>query len=213
MPSLVLLFVGAVLLLNGLGLLGVVTPKMSAPINAFVGTSLIVVVLFITLPVRGSSEAELDVVLTSVGYLLFAFAYLYVAINNSLGLEGGGLGWYCGWAVLISLYISWFNYTRFDDPKFGAIWLSWSLLFAAFFVVLALNLEWLTIPTGWLTIMQAFTTATIPGAFLLTGDWDRLPTWTVAIAQAAVATVYVLLSLARRPSNSRQHQPRVVTES
>ncbi len=39
MSSLSLMFVGSVLLLNGLGLLGVVGPKATAPVNVFIGSA------------------------------------------------------------------------------------------------------------------------------------------------------------------------------
>src|SRR5262249_61954175 len=50
MPSLGLFFVGPVLLINGLSLLGRVDAKAAAPVNAFTGVLLIGVTLYIDLP-------------------------------------------------------------------------------------------------------------------------------------------------------------------
>lgn len=210
MSSITLLFVGSVLLLNGLGLLGLVAPKATAPINAFVGLALITTVLFITLPVRGAGATDLDVLLGAVGYLLFAFTYLYVAINNFASLPGGGLGWYCGWAVLVSLFLAWVNFDRLDDPKLGAIWLAWAVLFTGFFLVIGLELDWLARPTGWLTIAEAFTTTTIPGALMLTGRWTDLSTGLVVATQAVVVVVFIGLAIsARSQRDSRTVNDRV----
>ncbi|MDQ6524514.1 AmiS/UreI family transporter [Nocardioides sp. LHD-245] len=199
MSSLALFFVGSVLLCNGLGLLGRLSPKDTAPINLFIGLTLVATVGVTALPVAGSSDAELSTVLGSAGFLLFAFTYLYVALNNFRDLPGQGLGWYCGWAVLVSLMLAWVNFDRFDDPKFGAIWLSWAVLFSAFFLVLAAGLDSLTVATGWLAVLQAFTTTTLPGALMLTGRWDDVPTGVVVAAQVAVVVVFVAVATIRRP--------------
>ncbi len=112
--------------------------------------------------------------LGATGFLLFAFTYLYVAFNNFGSLPGNGLGWYCGWAALVSVFLAVVNFVRFSDVKFGFIWLSWVILFSAFFFVLALGGQgWLQRPTGWLAVLQAVTTTTIPGALQLTGDLGR----------------------------------------
>lgn len=195
MSSLALLFVGPVLLANGLGLLGRLSPKDTAPINLFVGLTLVATVAAGALNIRGATEQDLSTVLGTTGFLLFAFTYLYVAANNFRGLPGNGLGWYCGWAVLVSLFLAWVNVDRFHDPKLGVIWLAWSVLFTAFFLVLAQGKEALAPATGWLAIMQAFTTTTVPGALMLTGVWDAVPVGVVVAVQAAVVILFVALAL------------------
>jgi putative amide transporter protein len=199
MTSLIFFFVGSVLLLNGLGLLGLVGPKATAPINTFVGVSLLASVLFVVLPVRGTQDADLSTVLGAAGYLLFAFTYLYVAVNNYAGFPGHGLGWYCGWAALVSVFLSWINFDRFQDAKFGTIWLAWAVLFGAFFAVLALDIDRLARPTGWLTVLESFTTCTIPGALLLIGAWDSTPTVAIVAAQAIPVAVFAITALASKP--------------
>jgi len=199
MPSLVLFFVGSVLLINGLSLLGRIDAKAAAPINAFVGTLLVGVTLYINLPLATNTGDTTSIVLGSTGYLLFGLTYLYVAIGNWSAAAGSGLGWYCGWAALVSVYLSAENYAQFHDAKFGTIWLSWALLFTAFFLVLALNITALTVPAGWLTILEAFTTCTIPGALLLAGKWIQTYTVLVIAAQILVALIFLaLIPRARR---------------
>ncbi|MFS3128529.1 AmiS/UreI family transporter [Nocardioides sp. Bht2] len=207
MSSLALFFVGSVLLCNGLALLGLIGPKDTAPINLFIGLTLVATVAVTALPVAGSSEAELSVVLGSSGFLLFGFTYLGVAFNNFKDLPGQGLGWYCGWAAIVALFLAWVNFDRFDDAKFGVIWLAWVVLFAAFFLVLALGKESLTVATGWLTVLEAFTTTTIPGALMLTGRWDDVPTSAVVLTHLAVLAVFIGVAVARRPAQVLETAP------
>jgi len=194
MPNLGLFFVGPVLLINGLSLLGRVDAKAAAPVNAFTGVLLIGVTLYIDLPAAARGAGASSVVLGSAGYLLFAFTYLYVAVGNWSGASGSGLGWYCGWATLVAVFLSAEYYATYHDAKFGTIWLSWALLFATFFTVLALKVSSLTAAAGWLTVLEAFSTCTIPGALLLAGRWNGLSTGIVIAAQAAVAVAFLAVA-------------------
>src|SRR5262249_13327922 len=104
----------------------------------------------------------------------------------------------------VAVFLSLENYARYHDAKFGTIWLSWALLFAMFFTVLALKVSSLTAATGWLTVLEAFSTCTIPGALLLAGKWDGLSTALVIAAQGAVALAFLAFALRRpRPSAGR----------
>ncbi len=122
MAALGLLFVGSVLFVNGLALLGRVDPQAAAPINLFVGTLLVVVVLWLALP----ASDDLTPVFTAAGFLLFGFVYLYVGIGNLTGHAGTGIGWYCAWAAGVSLVIALVTFVRDGDVKFGTLWLLWA---------------------------------------------------------------------------------------
>ncbi|BCF86683.1 transporter (plasmid) [Rhodococcus qingshengii] len=201
MSSLALMFVGSVLLCNGLGLLNLLTPKATAPVNAFIGSTLIVTVLVQILSSTGTSVEQLDIVLGVTGFLLFGFTYLYVAFNNFGTLPGEGLGWYCGWAAIISTFLAAVNFARFSDIKFGFIWISWVVLFSAFFAILAMGCDWLARPTGWLAVLQAFTTTTIPGALQLTGDWGRVNSTSVVFVQIFVLIIFFILAARARQTH------------
>lgn len=170
MAALGLLFVGAVLFVNGLSLLGLVDPRAAAPINLFVGALLVVVVLSLAL----SAGEDLAPVFTAAGFLLFGFVYLYVGIVSLTGHAVSGVGWYCAWAAVVSLVIAVVTFTR-ADVKFGLLWLLWALLFTMFFVVLGLGLTRFTVVTGWITVTEAIITATIPGLLLILGVWEDIP--------------------------------------
>jgi len=189
MSALGLLFVGAVLFVNGLALLGRVDARAAAPINLFVGTLLVVVVLSLALP----AGDDLTPVFTAAGFLLFGFVYLYVGIGNLTGHAATGVGWYCAWAAGIALAIALVTFVRDGDVKLGTLWLLWALLFTMFFLVLGLGLSRLTVVTGWVTVVEAIITATIPGLLLLTGGWDDVPDLlAVGVAVAAAALFAVI---------------------
>jgi AmiS/UreI family transporter len=146
MTSIGLLFAGSVLLINGVSLLGCCDATEAAPVNAFVGILLVAVVASICIPV---SDLTPRTMFSAVGFLLFAFTYLGVAINSWTGGTGTALGWYCLWAVVASLVLAGVNFARYDDPRFGMLWLLWAVLFTLFFLVLALGITRLESATGW----------------------------------------------------------------
>ncbi len=188
MGALGLLFVGAVLFVNGLALLGRVEPRAAAPINLFVGALLVVVVLYLALP----AGEDLTPVFTAAGFLLFGFVYLYVGIGNLTGHPGTGIGWYSGWAAGVSLLIALVTFVR-GDVKFGVLWLFWALLFTMFFLVLGLGLARLTTVTGWITVVEAIITATIPGLLLLLDAWADVPDLVVIVVAAAAAVLFLVV--------------------
>lgn len=188
MGALGLLFVGSVLLVNGLALLGRVDAAAAAPINLFVGALLVVVVLYLALP----ATDDLTPVFSAAGFLLFGFVYLYVGILNLTGHSATGVGWYCAWAAGVSLVIALVTFVRDGDVKLGVLWLLWSLLFAMFFVVLGLGLKRFTVVTGWITVVESVITATVPGLLLLLGGWSDVPDL-LAVAVAGAAAVLFLV--------------------
>lgn len=90
MIGIMLVYVGAVLLVNGMGGLGRIDAKSAAVLNFMVG-SLGVVVSLLHL-VRAESPVEYFTVAT---LFLFTFTYLYVAISSWYDLDMRGFGWYC----------------------------------------------------------------------------------------------------------------------
>ncbi len=188
MAALGLLFVGAVLFVNGLSLLGLVDPRAAAPINLFVGTLLVVVVLSLAL----SAGEDLAPVFTAAGFLLFGFVYLYVGIISLSGHAVSGVGWYCAWAAVVSLVIAVVTFTR-ADVKFGLLWLLWALLFTMFFVVLGLGLTRFTVVTGWITVTEAVITATIPGLLLILGVWEDVPDVLVGVVTVMALVLFVVI--------------------
>ncbi len=179
-----LLFVGAVLFINGAMLLGWVDAKSAAPINFFVGALQIITPTYLIFTANGDA----DTILSAAGLYLFAFTYLYVGLNLTFDLDGTGLGYFCLFVFLSALVYAGLNFTRFADPGFGVIWLQWAFLWLLFFLVLGLRRERLTRYTGAVCAIQGWLTAWVPALLLLTGvyaDWSA----TVAVALAVVGVV------------------------
>ena len=132
MASVGLLFVGAVLFINGVMLLGWIDAKSAAPMNFFVGGLQIITPLYLIFTANGDA----DVILAASGLFLFSFTYLYVAVNLTWDLDGTGLGYFCLFVAITAVVFSALNFSRFADPAFGVIWLYWAFLWSLFFVLL-----------------------------------------------------------------------------
>ena len=192
-----LMFVGAVLFVNGLLLLGKVDPKGAATFNLFVGALQTAIPFYLIATAPTASDILLD-----SGIFLFGFTYLYVGISNLAGQAPAGLGWYSAWVAVMAAACGITNIVRFHDLTIGLLWLQWAVLWALFWLVLGLGVSRLTPLTGWLTLILSFTTCTIPGYLLLLGEWGRVPTWGVlaVIAATAAALVPVGMRSLRQPA-------------
>jgi hypothetical protein len=196
MGSVGLLYVGAVLVINGLMLLGLVEARAAAPLNLFVGGLQVITPTYLIF----TSGGDADAILGAAGLYLFGFTYLYVGFNLLAGLDGTGLGWFSAFVAACAVVYAGLNFGRFDDPAFGVIWLYWAVLWALFFLVLGLKREELTRFTGAVAIVAGVVTCAVPAFMLLTGVWEENNTTT-----AIVIAVVCVLSLALYP---RLREPR-----
>ena len=190
MAAVGLLFVGAVLFVNALLLLGVIDGKSAALFNLFVVALQVIVPTYLIITAKAPDD-----ILFASGIYLFGFTYLYVGLTNLANFPPLGLGWYCLWVVLLAIAFALVSFFRFDDAKFGIIWLNWAVLWGLFWLVLGLGREQLTTFTGWTTLIMSFTTCTIPAYLLLLGEWEDVPDW-IWIALSA-ATALMILGLTR----------------
>jgi hypothetical protein len=181
MGSVGLLFVGAVLFINGAMLLGWVDAKSAAPMNFFVGALQIITPTYLIF----TADGDADTILSAAGLYLFAFTYLYVGLNLTFDLDGTGLGYFCLFVFLSALVYAGLNFTRLDDPGFGVIWLHWAFLWLLFFLVLGLKRESLSRYTGAVCAIQGWVTAWVPAFLLLTGTYAA-----VAMPLAVVLAVF-----------------------
>jgi putative amide transporter protein len=192
-----LMFVGAVLFINGLLLLGKIDNKGAAVFNLFVGALQVAVPFYLIATAPNTSDILLD-----SGIFLFGFTYLYVGISNLAGHEPVGLGWYSAWVAIMATAFGITNIVKFHDPTIGLLWLQWAVLWGLFWLVLGLGITRLTPLTGWLTLILSFTTCTIPGYLLLLGEWGHVHTWLslVVIAATVVVLVPIALQSLRKPT-------------
>lgn len=181
-----LLYVGAVLFINGLWLLGWVKGKSLVPMNVFVGLLQVITPLYLIFTANGDPA----VILGASGLFLFGFTYLYVAINVAFDLDGSGLGWFCLFVVIAALVFAAFNLRAADAAGFvfGVLWLNWAFLWFLFWLVLALGRTSLTRYTGAVCATQGIITGLIP-ALILLGQ----PTWFTTELAIGIAVVSVIL--------------------
>lgn len=184
-----LLFVGAVLFINGLSLMGYVKGKSLVPMDLFVGLLQVITPLYLIFTATGTPAQISDTILLGSGLFLFGFTYLYVAINNIYNLDGSGLGWFCLYVVLAALAYAYFNF-RTATPGgnvLTVLWLSWAYLWFLFWLVLSLGRTSLTRYTGAVCATQGIITGFIP-ALILIGQPDLFTTQ-LAVAIAVVGIV------------------------
>ncbi len=189
-----LLYVGAVLFINGLMLIGVIPGKGAGILNFFVGTMQVV---FPTIALM-QSGGDPGIVFAAAGIYLFGFTYLYVGFIQWTGHGGEGLGWFSLFVVICAIVIAAVLFLREGDPFFGVVWLLWAALWFLFFVLLALHREEITVLTGWFTIFVSFITGTIPALILLTEAFALDGVWAIVLAVIGVASLLVSMSLGRK---------------
>ena len=90
MLGLALFYVGAVLCLNGLWLLGCIGDNEIAVIDIFVGGITLLVSLYLAFGPGSDAGSIKAAALT----LMFTFTYFWVAMNRYNGADGRGLGWF-----------------------------------------------------------------------------------------------------------------------
>ncbi len=167
MLGLALLYVGAVLFLNGLWLMGRIGDREIAVINVFSGS----LTLLISLYLAFGPGADADSIRAAAWTLLFTFTYFWVAINRYNGADGRGLGWFCLFVALTAAPIA---YTTLASASsawgiwLGLNWAAWAVLWFLFFVLLVLQKP-IAKQTGLLTSLEGILTGWLPGYLLLTG--------------------------------------------
>jgi len=182
-----LFYVGAVLIINGLMLLGVVSAKAASPLNLFVGALQVVVPTVLMI-----QSADVLVVADATPLYLFGFTYLWVGINTAADWDMRGLGWFSLFVAVSALALSGYNGLIRADEPFAVIWLYWAVLWFLFFCVMGLELAHLSRFTGWFAIITGIVSAAIPGALQATGHWPTNAAVAVALAVVGVVSVVVL---------------------
>jgi len=167
MIALILLWVGAVLFLNGLWLLGRVSDQEIGVINLFVGGVTLLAALASAL--RGG--ATFDDIGFGALVLLFSFTYIWIGINRFLQTDGRGLGWYSLFVAITALPISielLRGATTTWDYWLGLNWLAWAVLWFLYWALLVPKRVGVQL-VGVLTLAVGIATAWLPAYLLLRG--------------------------------------------
>ncbi|MFF0224436.1 AmiS/UreI family transporter [Streptomyces sp. NPDC004629] len=197
MANVGLLFVGAVLYINGLLLLGKVEARSGAVFNLFVGALQVLTPTYLIFVADNDPKK----ILAASGLYLFGFTYLYVGIGLLAGLDTTGVGYYSLFVAITALGYSFVNFRLVKDNPFGVIWLYWAFLWFLFFLLLGLKKERLTAYTGWVTAIEGWVTGVIPAALLLSGYWKHPDEIAIALGAFAVVVFGALWPLTRNTRN------------
>ncbi|GAC57208.1 putative amidase substrates transport protein [Gordonia hirsuta DSM 44140 = NBRC 16056] len=203
MSSLALLFVGAVLLVNGLVLLGRIGARAAVPINLITGAGLVTASLVTAIPADADARLAL---FGAVGFSLFGVTYLTVAGGTHLGADGRALGWYCAWACAVAVVLAAINFAA-GDAHIAWLWSGWAVLFFAFFLSGCISDPRFDVAAGVLAIAQSVTTATVPALLMIDGTWSELSIGWVAAAQGV--GVVIAVASAARPRSAQSTAPAV----
>jgi hypothetical protein len=198
MASVGLLYVGAVLFINGLMLIGVIPGKSAAILNFFVGGMQVV---FPTIIIT-QSDNDPSIIFGAAGLYLFGFTYLYVGILQWTGISGEGLGWFSLFVAICATVIGLAQFGSVSDPVFGVIWLLWAALWLMFFLLLALGKAAVAKATGWFAIFLSFLTGTIPALLLLLGYFESSVLAAAVVAVVGIVSLVVAWVLGRRPDRT-----------
>lgn len=186
-----LLLSGAALLINGLAALGHVPRRDAAVLSLTVGIIQVVLGVVVLSP-RAPAAASL----TAAGMFLFGLTYVLVGLDALLDLGSKGLGWFCGMVAVVGILLAaaWIQ----DDPLLAVLWLCWSVLWALFFMSMALDFSRVDTFTGWALVLTSQVTATAPAFLGLAGLWPRGPAIAAAAAVLLAGLFVAAGILARR---------------
>jgi hypothetical protein len=165
MLGLTLLYVGAVLFVNGIWLMDKIADKEVAIINFLVGALSLVVALYLTF----SDSTNPGSIKAGAFTLLFSFTYLWVAANQFLGSDGKGLGWFC---LFVSITAGTMAIQALGQLEGGfgiwnaMNWIAWTVLWFSFFLLLGLSIN-IKKPVALLSLLCAIFTGWIPGLLIL----------------------------------------------
>jgi putative amide transporter protein len=185
----VLLYVGVVLIVNGIWLIGqarapaaaggeevlaaeahptFIQNREVAILNIFTG--FIGVVAAATLAVQGNIEGDLASIRGAGYILLFAFTYLWVAYNQYADAGGHAFGWYCLFVAITAVVAGIFTFSNADGNSasiyLGFCWLAWAVLWFMFWLLLSLERPIARI-TGGVAVLEGIATAWVFGILLL----------------------------------------------
>ncbi|HWV87230.1 MAG TPA: AmiS/UreI family transporter [Capillimicrobium sp.] len=212
MAAVGLLYVGAVLFVNGLALFGLVKGTSMIPMNLFVGILQVVTPFYLIF----TADGDQAVIVGASGLFLFGFTYLYVAMNNAFDLDGTGLGWFSLFVAMAAVVYAWWNFANYSalagtdsavGDLLGVLWSSWAVLWFLFFVVLALGKASFTRFTGAWCAAQGIYTGFVPAIVLLNIP-DALTTTLVwIIAAVSVGSFLVFWAVLRPRWQPRETPP------
>ena len=183
----VLLYVGVVLIVNGIWLIGqaraAVAPAAAGAVETHpsfienrevailnIFTGFIGVVAAVTLAVQGNQNEDLASIRAAGYILLFAFTYLWVAYNQYANAGGHAFGWYCLFVAVTAVVAGIFTFSNADGNSaaiyLGICWFAWAILWFLFWLLLSMERPIARL-TGAVAVVEGIATAWVFGILLL----------------------------------------------
>ena len=156
MLGVILLYVGMVLMSNGFYRLEKINDKSNVVMNIFTG-GLGLILNLIAIGYGAVTGADASWFYASATGLLFAFTYLYTAINTIWNFDQRLYGWF-------SLFVG--------NMLYGIIWWLWGILWLTAFIEINLKKD-LGNFVPYLAIFEGIVTAWIPGFLMLVDKWPK----------------------------------------
>lgn len=163
----VLFYVGAVLVINGLWLLGKIDGREIVVINLVTAAVSGAVVLHDAFG-DGADAASIRNAGLS---LLFCTTYLWVAWNRFSGADGRGLGWFSLFVAVTAVPVATRGFLAASTGVefwMAANWLAWAMLWFLYFALLTLRLP-ISRQVGGFTVLVGVLTGWMPGYLLMEG--------------------------------------------
>ena len=169
MLGVVLLYVGIVLINNGIARITDVDAKSASVMNVFTG--LLSIIINIITIIHGDFETidSIGDFYSAATGLLFGFTYLYVAANSIFNLDGRLYGWYSLFVAINTIPAAWIEYSVNGDWRMAVIWILWGILWLTGFIENVLKKELKFVP--YLAVFEGIVTAWKPGFLILTNLW------------------------------------------
>ena len=161
MLGIVLLYVGIVLINNGISRLYNIDEKSAAIMNIFTGA------LAVVIDTVNVIQGEYYAVGTG---LLFGFTYLFVGINGIFNLDKRPYAWYSLFVAINTIPCAYLSFTQDLDWRMGIIWILWGILWVTAFIEIILKKK-LGRFVPYLAIFEGIITAWIPGFLMLVNKW------------------------------------------
>ncbi|MGB0409951.1 MAG: AmiS/UreI family transporter [Pikeienuella sp.] len=167
LTGLALLFVGAVLFVNGIWLFGRIADREIVFINLFVGSITFLIAMVTALRVG----AEIGTIKSAGLTLLFSGTYLWVATNRMFDFDGRGLGWFSLFIAVTVAPVAVQDLLAAETVL--GMWLAiswgiWAGLWFMYFLLLTLGRP-IQRATAWVTLLSGVITGWLPGILLLNG--------------------------------------------
>ena len=172
MLGVILLYVGMVLMSNGFYRLEKINDKSNVVMNIFTG-GLGLILNLIAIGYGAVTGADASWFYASATGLLFAFTYLYTAINTIWDLDQRLYGWFSLFVAINSIpagLLCFYGYG--GNFLYGIIWWLWGILWLTAFIEINLKKN-LGNFVPYLAIFEGIVTAWIPGFLMLVDKWPK----------------------------------------